>query len=206
MTYKLPPAPATYVTDADYICSERQRNIDLTYALVADPGQQITLRYQENGHITLPDITPGKMKSGEVYVYGTFAAQSSHTLRQIHHVWPLTDFVDSESGFLLTQSPFDDGRCYQINNGSISRQRQAMFPHPPDPPEGENVWCGTNLTIPSAVFPCSAQHGQVGQDLVLSLYWVWEWPGTATHATAEQFYTTCLDVVVRGAGTQEVLI
>lgn len=44
------------------------------------------LRYQENGHITLLEVTPTKPSSGEVYIYGTYTSESSHTLRQIHQV------------------------------------------------------------------------------------------------------------------------
>lgn len=197
MTYKLPRPPFSYVTDADHICSERQRNIDLTYALAASPGQRIMLRYQENGHITLPDVTPWKLSSGQVYVYGTFAPQQVFTLRQIHHVWNESGLADAQDGFLLMQAPFDDGRCYQVNNGSISRQRQCAFPHESTPPEGENVWCGTNFTIPDP----SLYYSQTDEDShILSIYWVWDWPGSDTNSTAEQYYTTCLDIVVGPAG------
>ena len=199
MTHKLPQPPLPYVTDADYICSDRQRIIDLTYALRAQAGDSIMLRYQENGHITLPEVTPGKPSAGQVYVYGTYASEPSHTLRQIHHVWNESGLTDTEAGFLLTQAPFDDGRCYQVNDGPLSQQRQYAFPYQATSPEGDNVWCGINFTVPDPIQPYSKKDLECR---VLSIYWVWDWPGTNTNETAEQYYTTCLDIVVGAAGTE----
>jgi hypothetical protein len=197
MTYKLPLSTSTLTTDADHICSDRQRLPDLARALVATVGDSVTLRYQENGHVTLPAVNPGKNGSGLVFVYGTWIPDESHKFRHIHNVWqPLQDNRTQE-GFLLARTPFDDGKCYQVNNGSISQQRQLAFPHAVLPPEGENLWCTANITVPSPYLqePTRRQYSTCRP---LALYWVWQWPGSATNTSREQYYTTCMDVIVRG--------
>nr|KAK5435727.1 hypothetical protein LTR18_009729 [Exophiala xenobiotica] len=196
MTYKIPPSPHLFVTDADTICSDRQSKPDPVTALQVEAGDVIILRYQENGHITLPEVNPGKRDSGTVFVYGTWRPSLSEKLRSVHHVWLAPNATD-QHGFLIQKTPFDDGRCHQVNNGTISRQRQAAFPHPPTPPEGINVWCGNNITVPTKP-RCASTNGPT-LDL-LSVYWVWGWPGRAGNASSEQYYTTCLDLWVTNRG------
>lgn len=193
MTYKIPPNPNVLVSDTDNICSDRQRQPDLTTALRAQANDTVILRYQENGHITLPEVNPGKQSAGSVFVYGTWMPRVSEKFRNVHGVWRETSNHTENGGFLIRQTSFDDGRCYQVNNGTISRERQMRFPHEPTPPEGINVWCSTNITIPARPRCTSSQVPSVD---LLSVYWVWYWPGTAANASAEQYYTTCLDIWV----------
>ena len=143
------------------------------------------LLYQENGHITLPDIQVNKPSPGNIFVYGTLDSRPDDTLLAIHHVWNTEQTGGDQRGFLLTAQPFDDGRCYQKNTGTISQQRQQSFPDRPSF-EGDNFWCGTNLTLPS-----------LERGSVLTLYWVWDWPSVDPHGAATgDFYTTCIDLSV----------
>lgn len=192
MTYKLPREPNTYVLETDNVCSDRQSQVDLSMALRAAPGDAVSLRHQENGHITLPEMSPGKANPGTIFVYGTWWPAPHEKLRSIHQVWGLLENGQDQQGFLLTETAFDDGQCYQANNGNISRTRQAAFPPTMTPPEGENKWCATKFTVPSWSSCTEVQEGQ----RVLTIYWVWDWPGTPGNSSAEQFYTTCLDILV----------
>ena len=194
MTYKLPQEPRTYVTETDNICSDRQSHVDLSMALHAAPGDEVLLRYQENGHITLPEASPGKANPGMVYVYGTWWPVPFEKLRSVHQVWGRLGIGRDQQGFLLTETAFDDGQCYQVNNGTISRSRQAAFPHAKTALEGENKWCATKFRVPS--WPsCISEEGQ----RVLTIYWVWDWPGTPGNVSAAQYYTTCLDIFESGS-------
>ena len=84
---------------------------------------------------------------------------------------------------------FDDGRCYQINSGSISVARQKEFPDPipGQPGSVHEQWCETNIQVPT-----DAQAGP------LTVYWVWQWP-TMPNADPglpngkDEIYTTCSD-------------
>jgi len=186
MTYELPIGGQPPIQPTDTICKSTQLTFDSSFALHAAPGDNITLRYQENGHITLPETKPQKPNPGIVYVYGTTDSQPTDTLLDIHHVWTPDGTGGDGRGTLVAEFPFDDGRCYQINNGTISQQRQSLFPHGLDPLMGLNWWCGTNLTIPMV---------SVGE--VLSLYWVWDWPSSpGTPQELPEIYTTCLDIVI----------
>jgi len=54
--------------------------------LKAPSENQIVLRYQENGHVTLSFNTSGKATSEMVSIYGTNQSLSSDTLHDIHNV------------------------------------------------------------------------------------------------------------------------
>jgi hypothetical protein len=193
MTYKLPQGSNSQVTDTDNVCSGRQAHLDTALALHATPGDIVALRYQENGHITLPEASPGKPTSGTVFVYGSWHTAPTPKFRDVHHVWNFSETGSSQDGFLLTRSTFDDGQCYQVNGGQISKLRQAAFPSDGIAPEGENKWCATNFTVPTWTI-CNSSLG--AQSSVLTIYWIWDWPGSPANASTEQYYTTCLDVIV----------
>jgi len=54
--------------------------------LKAPSENQIILRYQENGHVTLSSNISGKATSGTVSIYGTNQSLSSDMLHGIHNV------------------------------------------------------------------------------------------------------------------------
>lgn len=88
MTYLLPFAGQT-LQPTDPICMPSQLPFNQTAgspALQTSGGSQVILRYQKNGHITLPDIPPGKPSPGTVSVYGTSQSSPDDALLSIHHI------------------------------------------------------------------------------------------------------------------------
>ena len=159
-------------------------------ALQALPGDFIAVQYQENGHVTLPEITPQKPNSGTVYVYGSSLALEDPSLLSIHGVWKETD---SSMGKLLAKRQFDDGQCYQINDGRTSKEREFSFQKNPKPPQGADLWCQCDLRLPIDI------------EGVYTLYWVWDWPSVNGGKPETEIYTTCLDIfILPGVQTQEL--
>ncbi|KAL2864185.1 uncharacterized protein BJX67DRAFT_227666 [Aspergillus lucknowensis] len=199
MSYLLPPTGETKATLTDNMCKKTQRKqvqSDGSPRLQASAGAAIALRYQENGHVTLPDTQIGKPHNrGTVYVYGTTDPKDDEKFLDVHKVWNEDGTGGDRRGVLLAKRNYDDGRCYQINSGQISQHRQALFPHEADQYMGADVWCQSDVAIPA-----NAPSGKP-----YTLYWVWDWP-TAPRADPglpngkQEIYTTCMDVdVVAGS-------
>lgn len=181
-----------HILDTDKICKDSQSKsiqTDGSPRIKAAAGNTVALRYQENGHVTLPEHPSGKPKNrGTVYIYGTTDPQPHDTLSAIHKVWDVTGNGGDRRGKLLVTQDFDDGRCYQINNGVISKERQIQYPHVPDKLMGADLWCQNNITVPQ----------EAALSKVYTLYWVWDWPtasGTPGVPTEKpEIYTTCMDI------------
>ena len=154
MTNLVPPdgRPDRDITPTDRICKLTQDTHNQTSGspiLSARAGDTVVLRYQENGHITLPQNNPpGKVNAGLVYVYGTTSSLATDMLAGIHMVWDPLGTGGDGRGRLLTARSFDDGGCYQVTEGPISKDRQARFPHAPDPIQGQNLWCEIEIILP----------------------------------------------------------
>ncbi len=186
------------ILPADKICRDTQLTPNVTEGsprLVTTSGSMITLLYQENGHVTLPETPAGKPANrGTIYIYGTADSRPDDTLLAIHKIWNLAGDGGDRRGRLVATQNFDDGRCYQINSGTISKQRQVQFSHVPDKIMSADLWCQNKIIIP--------QDAPV--DRLYTLYWVWDWPtiaGTSGLPNGKaEIYTTCIDVsLCRGA-------
>ena len=180
----------TAIRPADPICMASQQVPNQTVGspmLRASAGSQILLRYQENGHVTLPDNTPGKDTPGQVFIYGTSHSLPNDTLQSIHKVWNPTGTGGDKRGRLFGQCNFDDGTCYQPNGGRISQQRQREYT--PDPFKGQNRWCRNQVQIPADI-----------TERLYTIYWVWDWPTSpGTPGALEgksEVYTTCIDIEI----------
>lgn len=193
MQYLLPPdgrAGMPGIYPRDHICRASQSVGNYSASLPqlqANPGDYVALQYQENGHVTLPKNTPQKNSSGTVYVYGTSYPSNDDTLHSIHRVWNSDGTGGNARGRLLAARPFDDGQCYQINQGSISLQRQTLYAKPAADPQGADLWCQCDLKLPMDI-----------QDQY-TLYWVWDWPSTPTvefPGGQEEIYTSCMDLAI----------
>jgi len=181
------------ILPTDRMCKDTQQKQIQTEGsprLQAAPGAAIALRFQENGHVTLPQNQPGKPENrGTVYVYGTTQPREDDTFLAIHKVWNKDGTGGDKRGVLLSVQNFDDGRCYQINSGQISKERQAKFPHQPNQLMGADLWCQQDIALPSDIPPGKPY----------TLYWVWDWP-TAPGVDPnlpngkKEIYTTCMDV------------
>ena len=205
MVNLIPPNGRTInqILPSDLMCKSSQTSKTQTNGsprLQAAAGDAVALRFQENGHVTLPDNQPGKPKNrGTVYVYGTNQASADDTFLAIHRVWTPDGKGGDGRGRLLSTRNFDDGQCYQTNGGQISQQRQQQFKHPFDMVMGNDLWCQQDIQLP--------EDAQAGQPY--TLYWVWDWPtlpGTAGFPNGKQeIYTTCMDVdIVGDTGTVPV--
>ncbi|OJJ02417.1 hypothetical protein ASPVEDRAFT_41909 [Aspergillus versicolor CBS 583.65] len=195
MTYILPRGGEANVTKSDSLCSETQRKQDQTDGyprLQASAGAAVALRFQENGHVTLPDTQLGKPKNrGTVYVYGTADPKQDEKLLDVQNVWTADGTGGDGRGVLLGTRNYDDGRCYQVNGGEISTTRQKDYPHDADQDMGGDLWCQADIKIPSSA-PSGTPY---------TLYWVWDWPTAAGVDPGlpdgkQEMYTTCMDVDV----------
>ncbi|KAL6252743.1 hypothetical protein RBB50_000462 [Rhinocladiella similis] len=194
MVNLIPPnGRANSVLPTDLMCKSSQTSQNQTDGsprLQAVPGSAVALRYQENGHVTLPQNQPGKPDNrGTVYVYGTTNPSPDDAFLAIHRVWTPDGKGGDGRGVLLSTQNFDDGQCYQINGSPLSAQRQVTYAHPAEQLMGRDLWCQTDIQIPSTA-PTGKPY---------TLYWVWDWPtlpgGDPNLPNGKQeIYTTCMDV------------
>lgn len=184
----LPQSSKSGITSADQICKATQTigNYTIEFpSLQAWPGAFIALQYQENGHVTLPQLTPQKKDSGTVYIYGTSSPSDEDTLASVHRVWNEHGTGGDGRGRLLASRRFDDGQCYQINEGPISKERQNRYHKVAMDPQGADLWCQNDIRLPPDV------------RRRYSLYWVWDWPTAPSDALPEgkaEIYTSCVDI------------
>lgn len=183
-TYQLPPPRRPFLETSDFICKDTQRSWNYSAAAPAlklTAGSNITLQYNENGHITKPQNDPTKHGSGTVFVYGTVQPSSEDTIYGIHRVWNSDNTGGDKRGALIAKTPFDDGKCYQYATDSeITSERQARFGSEVAP--GQSLLCNTYVRLPQIVDAAV---------LIYTIYWVWEWPDIDG---SPQLYTSCLDL------------
>ena len=201
----IPATDLTGITNDDKMCKMTQQTAyqaDGSPRLQAAPGALVSLRYQENGHVTLPDNQKGKPKNrGTVYIYGTTQPKFPELFLDVFGKWTADGTGGDRRGRLLATQPFDDGYCYQVNSGNISTTRQAAHPHEPDQLMGANLWCQNNIAIPTDAV--------IGQ--IFTIYWIWDWPTEPNvdpnlpNGKAE-IYNSCadLDIVAKPASKRRV--
>lgn len=161
----------------------------------------IALRYQENGHVTLPQNQPGKPQNrGTVYIYGTTQPKPNENFLDVFNQWNADGTGGDKRGRLIAAQPFDDGRCYQKNGGPIAASRISQYSHTASDPMGEDLWCQNDIKLPSDT-PTGKPY---------TIYWVWDWP-TAPGADPglpkgkAEIYTTCIDIDITAAKKRDVL-
>lgn len=198
MDYLLPALMTrrTRINSDDLLCHPDQRTPNQTPGfpmLTTSPGNFISMKYLENGHVTLPQNQAGKPPgAGTVFVFGTTSPNDTETLTNVLK-WTADGTGGDARGSLLAAQNFDDGRCHQLNSGTISQQRQQQFPDrlPGQPNSNVEQWCETDFQVP-------VEHAA---NQTLTLYWVWQWP-TAPGVDPivpngkDEYYTTCSDVYV----------
>ncbi|KAE9570948.1 hypothetical protein CGMCC3_g12967 [Colletotrichum fructicola] len=135
--------------------------------LKAAPGDFVGLRYQENGHITLPDSPINKPSNrGTIYVYGTLFPRAEDSLFDVFKRWTADGKGGDGRGRLLATRHYDDGQCYQVNSGPISLQRQQQFRKAAMDPQGADLWCQAVIRLPK----------DLAEGTLYSIYFVWTWP------------------------------
>lgn len=188
----IPATDTTGVQQDDHMCKHSQQTAyqaDGSPRLQAAPGALVSLRYAENGHVTLPNNQLGKPPNrGTVYVYGTTQPKSPELFLDVFGQWNADGTGGDGRGKLLVTQPYDDMRCYQVNGGNISASRQAQYPHTPDKLTGSDLFCQNNIALPKDI--------PTGN---YTIYWVWDWP-TEPNVDPNlpkgkaELYTTCMDV------------
>lgn len=168
-TYLLPPNggdPVIQPTDNIARFGEESYTDEFP-RLTAAPGELIALRYQENGHVSVPDTPPNKPANrGTIFIYATDKAEDDDKLLDILGVWNKEGTGGDKRGKLIATRNYDDGQCRQINGGSISTKRQKEFHKTADELQGADLWCQVDVQIPE----------DAPTDSVYTMYWVWDWP------------------------------
>ncbi|KFY34350.1 hypothetical protein V494_06849 [Pseudogymnoascus sp. VKM F-4513 (FW-928)] len=200
LTHLLPPNGRSphKILSSDPMCMATQSvpglNTPGLPRLTAEAGDHIALRYQENGHVTIPDTNPGKPKNrGTVYIYGTEKPLVTEKFLTIHKVWTADGKGGDGRGVLLATRNYDDGQCYQVNDHPISVERQKEFPKEADAEMGTNLWCQSDIKLPADI-----------DSKRYTLYWVWDWPTSAGDGreAMPEIYTTCMDVDITSAASK----
>ncbi|KAI4113450.1 MAG: hypothetical protein LQ338_008171, partial [Usnochroma carphineum] len=112
MVHLLPPngrPTGNQILDSDPMCMPSQQQPQQSSdspKLKAAPGDMVALRYQENGHVTIPQNQPGKPSNrGTIFVYGTTNPSPDDKLLSIHKVWnPEGTGGDKRGKLLATES------------------------------------------------------------------------------------------------------
>ncbi|SMR43430.1 unnamed protein product [Zymoseptoria tritici ST99CH_1A5] len=194
----------TRIDSTDYVCAPQQRKPTYTSGypkLQVSPGDYVAMKYLENGHVSLPWNITGKPESGgTVFIFGTTKPSENERLADVMQ-WNKEGTSGNKNGFLLAAQNYDDGRCHQINCGSISQQRQMLQPNhaPGQMTSTLESWCESDVQIP--------EKAAIG---TLTIYWVWQFP-TAPNvdcnqpAGKDEYYTSCADFDVVKPGTPNKL-
>lgn len=107
-------ADTTQFKSSDPVCKKTQQTqyqSQNSPRLSASAGSMVALRYAENGHVTQPQIPPGKPpNSGNVYIYGTTQPRADDTFLNIFKVWNADGSGGDKRGKLLATQHFDDGQ------------------------------------------------------------------------------------------------
>ncbi|EPE07071.1 hypothetical protein F503_03498 [Ophiostoma piceae UAMH 11346] len=203
--YLLPPngrSTGETILATDPLCHPSQRSSKYSTdfpMLSVSSGDYIAMRYQENGHVSLPDVNPTKpLNRGTVYIYGTAEPESEELFLDVFQKWTADGTGGNGRGRLLATRNYDDGQCYQVNSGAISTKRQTEFKKEAESPQGTDLWCQNDIQLPT----------DLAANSKYTLYWVWSWPtfnqaGSPTdiespgfNITTLQYYTSCMDVSV----------
>jgi hypothetical protein len=178
----------TEILPTDLMCKSTQSIGNQTAgnpALVAAPGDNVALVYEENGHVTLLDRSPTKpVGSGTIFIYGTKEPQNNDTYLGIHRVWNANGTGGDQRGKLLATRNFDDGQCYQNNTSELAIYRRDTLGT-----VGNDLNCQSDVQLPE----------DAGTNGTYTLYWLWEWPTLNNVTGAEitnESYTTCMDIVM----------
>ena len=189
----IPALDTTGVYPNDTMCKHTQQSqyqSNGSPRLQAAAGDLVALRYQENGHVSLPSNQPGKPANrGTVYIYGTSEPKFPELFLDVFGKWTADGTGGDGRGRLLATQNFDDGRCYQVNGGNISTYRQAHFPHTPNELMGANLWCQSDIALPT----------DLATGKPFTVYYTWNWPtepnvDPALPKGKAEIYTTCMDI------------
>lgn len=201
--WQIPPNArgTAQILASDPICSPQQTGSNYTDPdfpmLTTSPGDWLALQYQENGHVSLPATQQNKPRNrGTIYIYGTEQAKPNDTLLAIHNQWNVDGTGGDGRGRLIATRNYDDGQCYQTNNGVIATSRMKQFSKVAENPMGTDMWCQSDFQLPTDITAGSTY----------TLYWVWDWPtlskadamigDAGVEVSKPEIYTSCIDMQI----------
>ncbi|KAI1165765.1 hypothetical protein F5B18DRAFT_146871 [Nemania serpens] len=152
--------------------------------LQAAAGDFIALQYQENGHVTQPELTLRPYRGGNVYVYGTKNHKDSDGINDVLNSWTVDGKGGNAKGKLLATHYFDDGQCFQDAPGNpIAQERKAKY-------GVDQLFCQTDIQLPA----------DLPSDGTYTLMWVWDWPRIISDSqNVTEIYTTCAQINLSGS-------
>ncbi|KAI1119233.1 hypothetical protein F5Y14DRAFT_126942 [Nemania sp. NC0429] len=156
--------------------------------LQAAAGDYIALQYQENGHVTQPELTLRPYRGGNVYVYGTKQHQDSDGINDVLNAWTVDGKGGNGKGKLLATHYFDDGQCFQDAPGNpIAQERKAKY-------GVDQLSCQTDIQLPT----------DLPSEGTYTLMWVWDWPRIISDTqNVTEIYTTCAQINLSGSTKSE---
>ncbi|KAH9906533.1 hypothetical protein F4778DRAFT_655211 [Xylariomycetidae sp. FL2044] len=174
----------TDVTSNPKVCKPGATTSDQYPRLSAAAGDYIAMTYEENGHVTQPDLTPRPYRGGNVYVYGTTQAEESLGINDVMNAWTADGKGGNGKGRLLATHFYDDGQCHQQVNAA---QMQTL-----------DVWKERKAETGVDALPCQTDL-QLPDDLpadgTYTLMWVWDWPLIVSDTqNVTEIYTSCAEV------------
>ncbi|KAI0452805.1 hypothetical protein F5B21DRAFT_318841 [Xylaria acuta] len=167
------------------ICKPLSSSDTIQYPpLQASAGDYVALQYQENGHVTQPELTLRPYRGGNVYVYGTTQHQDSAGINDVLNAWTADGKGGNGKGKLLATHYFDDGQCFQDAPGNpIAQQRKSKY-------GVDQLFCQTDIQLPTDL-PSQGTY---------TLMWVWDWPRIISDSqNVTEIYTTCAQINLQGS-------
>ncbi|KAI1464256.1 uncharacterized protein F4812DRAFT_463008 [Daldinia caldariorum] len=164
------------------VCKPKANAYDKLDRLTAAPGDYVALLYQENGHVTQPDITPRPYRDGLVSVYGTLHHEDSDGINDVLGAWTADGKGGNGKGKLLGTHFYDDGQCYQNagHNFAIPIYASRYKEH-----GLEELYCQTDFQLPE----------DLPHEGTYTVMWVWDWPLITSDTTnVTEIYTSCAEI------------
>ncbi|KAI0853325.1 hypothetical protein F5Y00DRAFT_99036 [Daldinia vernicosa] len=164
------------------VCKPKAGAYDHLDRLTAAPGDHIALLYQENGHVTQPNLTPRPYRDGLVSIYGTLQHEDSDGINDVLGAWTADGKGGNGKGKLLGTHFYDDGQCYQNagHNFAIpiyaTRYKEYGL---------EELYCQTDFQLPE----------DLPNEGTYTVMWVWDWPLITSDTTnVTEIYTSCAEI------------
>ncbi|KAI8961957.1 hypothetical protein F5Y11DRAFT_208761 [Daldinia sp. FL1419] len=164
------------------VCKPKAGAYDHLSRLTAAPGDYVALIYQENGHVTQPNLTPRPYRDGLVSVYGTLHHEDSDGINDVLGAWTADGKGGNGKGKLLGTHFYDDGQCYQNagHNFAIPIYAQRYKEH-----GLEELYCQTDFKLPD----------DLPHQGTYTVMWVWDWPLITSDTTnVTEIYTSCAEI------------
>jgi len=192
------PEQGQRISHVDRLCHPGQRDRQQSPnwpRLKSIRNATVAMRYAEGGHVTIPngglDLVGKPELGGTVFVFGTSQPRTDTEELLLDVLqWTQDGQGGDKRGRLLASQNFDDGRCYQLGNAAMSKERMAKTPDPAPGQQGGNMalLCETDVLLPKDI--------SIG---LYTLYWVWQWP-TAPNKDQripngeDEYYVSCIDI------------